>query len=80
MVLDFSVFKQQDGVGDVDEVGVVGGDQGGHALGLHDGSEQAHDLLGGLGVELAGGLVGEQQLGASGQGAGDRDPLLLAAG
>ena len=31
----------------------MGGDQDSHALGLHDGAQQAHDLLGRLGVELA---------------------------
>jgi hypothetical protein len=41
--------------------------------------QQAHDLLGRLRVELAGGLVGQQQLRAAGQRAGDRHPLLLAA-
>ena len=39
-----------------------------------------HDLLGGLGVELPGGLVGEQQLGSARQRPRDRDALLLAAG
>ncbi len=34
----------------------------------------------GLGVELAGGLVGDEQGGVVGEGAGDGDPLLLAAG
>jgi hypothetical protein len=58
----------------------VGGDQGGDALGGDNHAEQAHDLLGGLGVELAGGLVGQQHIGAAGQGAGDRHPLLLTAG
>ncbi len=80
MVLNFAVLEVQDGIGDADEVRVVGGDQGGHALGLHDGVQQAHDLLRGLGVELAGRLVREQQLRAPGQRPGDRDPLLLAAG
>jgi hypothetical protein len=58
----------------------VGGDQGGDAFGFHDGVQQAHDLLGGLRVELTGGLVGQQELRAAGQRPGDRDPLLLAAG
>jgi hypothetical protein len=58
----------------------VGGDQGGDALGLDHGAEQPHDLLAGLGVELAGGLVRQQHLRAAGQRPGDRDPLLLAAG
>jgi hypothetical protein len=58
----------------------VGGDQRGHALGLHQGVQQPHDLLGGLRVQLAGRLVGEQQLRAGRQRPGDRHPLLLAAG
>ena len=36
--------------------------------------------LAGLGIQLAGGLVGEQHLRAARQRPGDRDPLLLAAG
>ena len=32
------------------------------------------------GVEVAGRLVGEQQVGLGDQGPGDRDPLLLTAG
>jgi hypothetical protein len=58
----------------------VGRDERGHALGTDDGAQQPHDLLGGLGVELTGGLVGEQQLGPAGQRPRDRDALLLAAG
>jgi hypothetical protein len=58
----------------------VGGDQGGHALGLDHGTKQPHDLLPGLGVELTGGLVGQQDLRAARQRPGDRDPLLLPAG
>ena len=56
----------------------MGGDQGGDALGLDDGVQQAHDLLGRLGIQLTGGLVGEQHLRAARQRPGDRDPLLLA--
>src|SRR5208283_4462314 len=77
---DLAVFQDDDGVGDIDEVGVVRGDQRGDAFGLHHDPQQPHDLLGGLRVELAGGLVCEQQVRAAGQRAGDRDPLLLAAG
>jgi len=58
----------------------VRGDQDGHALGLDHDAYQAHDLLDGLGVELAGGLagglVGEQHLRAARSRPVDRHPLL----
>ena len=47
---------------------------GGHLL------EQAGDLVGGLAVEVAGGLVGQDELGLGHERAGDRDALLLPAG
>ena len=43
-------------------------------------AEQLDDVLAGLLVQVAGGLVGEDQLGLVGQRPGDRHPLLLAAG
>ena len=67
-------------VGDLEHHRVVGGDHRRHALGPDDGPDQQHDLLPGLGVELAGRLVGQQQPRPVRQRAGDRDPLLLAAG
>ncbi len=51
----------------------------GEALGVEL-AEQVHDLPCRLGVEVAGGLVGPHDLGRPGQGPGDGDPLLLAAG
>ena len=42
--------------------------------------EEPHDLLAGLGVEVAGGLVGQQDRGLHDQGAGDGHALALAAG
>jgi len=60
IALDLAVLEFQDGIGDADEVWVVGGDQRGHALGFHHGVQQPHDLLGRLRVELPGGLVGER--------------------
>jgi len=42
--------------------------------------EQGDDLVAGVLVEVAGGLVGEQHPGLLDQGAGDRGALLLAAG
>ena len=58
----------------------MGGDQRGDALGADDRAEQAHDLLSGFLVELAGGLVGQEQLRPARQRAGNGDALLLAAG
>lgn len=43
-------------------------------------AQQLKDGAGGLRVEGAGGLVGEQHLGVACEGAGDADALLLAAG
>lgn len=43
-------------------------------------AQQLEDGAGGLRVEGAGGLVGEQHLGVAGESAGDADALLLTAG
>ena len=63
------------------EVGVgrrVGHHDDGRAF-LVELAEHAHDLLAVRGVEVAGRLVGQDQLGLADQGAGDGDALLLAA-
>src|SRR6202034_2590047 len=58
---------------------VVGGDhEGGAVLGVEV-QQQVDDLGSGGGVEVSGGLVGQEQAGLHDQGAGDRDALLLAA-
>jgi hypothetical protein len=44
------------------------------------GLKQANDLVSRVLVEVAGRFVGQQDLGLLDQGAGDGDPLLLAAG
>ena len=61
------------------EVQVVGGDQGGEAGRLDQRGEGPEHVVGGLGVEIAGRLVGEQDARAVGDRAGDGDALLLAA-
>ena len=74
-VLDF-----EDEVVRRDEAAVVGDDdEGGVALGLQA-AEDAVDLVAGAGIELAGGLVGEEQDRVLHEGAGDGDSLLFAAG
>src|SRR5215472_3944069 len=69
-----------------DPVGVAGGRR---VVGDHDDrlaelahapAEQVQDLRTGARVEVAGGLVGEDDLRPAGQGPRDRDPLLLPAG
>ena len=69
-----------------DAVGVGGGDRvvGDHddrlAEVVDDVAQQREDLAAGAGVERAGRLVGEHDLGPGDQRAGDGDALLLAAG
>ena len=60
------------------DVGLVGDDDDGLALAVEVG-EEVEDLVAGLGVEVAGGLVGQEERRALDQGAGDRHPLALAA-
>src|SRR4051794_2258614 len=59
------------GVGDEDQRDALTGRQLG---------QEVDDLAGGLAVEVAGGLVGQQHAGCVGHGPGDGDPLLLAPG
>ena len=57
----------------------MGDDDDGAAFGV-DGLEEIGDFFLGLGIELAGGFVGEDDVGGVDQGAGDGDALFLAAG
>ncbi len=63
-----------------DESLIVGGDQRGHSPRGDDVPQQSHDGRPGVGIQLAGRLVGDQQLGVVRQRTGDRDALLLAPG
>src|SRR6478752_2811444 len=63
----------------VDDVVVMRRHQHGRA-GAVDAFEQAHDALAGVGVEVAGRLVGQQHQRPVDERAGNRDPLLLTAG
>ena len=60
-------------------VAVVCNDDECRALGLVEIGQERHDLVAGLGVEAAGGLVGEDQRGLVGQRTRDGDPLALPA-
>ena len=58
----------------------MGDDNHGDAQALVDVLDQAEDGAGGSGVQGGGRLVAQQDLGVAGQGTGDGDALLLAAG
>ncbi len=58
----------------------MGGDQRRQPRGPHQPGEAVEDEIRRGRVEVAGRLVGEQQARRVGDGAGDRHPLLLAAG
>jgi len=75
-----SVLEPEHIVGQVYQRRVMRGDQRGEALGMNNRPEEPHDLPAGLRVQLAGRLIGDQQLGAASKRPGDRDPLLLTAG
>ena len=77
---DEALVEEDDAVGDVArEAHLVGGDEHRHALGGQLADDVEH-LADELGVERAGDLVEQEQGGIHGQGADDRDALLLAAG
>src|SRR5882757_10544218 len=59
---------------------LVGDHDDGHAEGVLDFAQEEKDLLAGGGVEIAGGLVGEEDGGLIYERAGEGAALLLAAG
>ena len=59
---------------------VLVGDNHHRDVDLVDGLKQLHDVHGHLGVDVAGGLIGNDELGAVGQGAGYCHTLLFTAG
>ena len=67
-------------VGDAGDLAVVGDDEDRGVLAVGLLVQQVEDLHAGAEVELAGRLVGQQDRVAGRQRAGDRHPLLLAAG
>jgi hypothetical protein len=58
----------------------MGRDQGGKPGRPDDRVERRENMASGFRIEIAGRLAGEQNAGAIGDRAGNRDPLLLAAG
>ena len=77
---DATVADVDEPVGDRGRRGVVADDDRGRPGAADELAEQPVDDAGVLGVELARGLVGEQQARPVCDSGADRDPLLLAAG
>jgi hypothetical protein len=65
--------------GSAGDCGVVRHQQHGFPL-LHQSVEKIQHLLGRGGIQVAGRLVGQDQVGAQGQGTGDGNSLLFTAG
>ena len=61
------------------DVGLVGDEDDGVAAGVEI-VEEGHDLVAGFGIEISGGLVGEDDGGLVDEGAGDGDALTLTTG
>src|SRR5690349_1549536 len=80
VVGDLTVDEEDDPVRVRGRHRVVGHHDDGLAEVVHRLAHELQDLGPGVGVEVAGGLVGEGQLRLADQGPGDGNPLLLAAG
>ena len=73
-------LQEADGVADLaDHAHLVGDDDDGDAQAVAHVADEIEDGAGGVRVQCAGGLVAQEDGGLVGQGAGDADPLLLAA-
>ena len=80
VLLDFAVVDEDDAVGDLArKAHLMGDDQHGDA-GVGQLLHQFQDLADHFGVQRGGGLIEEDDVRVHGQGAGNGDALLLAAG
>ena len=77
VVLHAAVLERDDPIAAGGDVGLVGDDEHRAAMLAVEVHQQLQDLLGRTTVEVAGGLVGEDQLGLVHEGPGDGDPLAL---
>ena len=77
---ELAVFHLVDPVAGFGHLGVVGDEEEGFALAVDEVGEEAEDAVGVGGVEVAGRFVGQEDAGVVGQGAGNGDALLFAAG
>ncbi len=79
VAVDAAVDEMHHAPGVGRHVGLVRDHQHGDAVVHVQAPQQLHDLAAALGVEVAGGLVGQQHRRLGDDGAGDRHALLLAA-
>ena len=77
--MDKSVADADDAVGMGGDRRVVRDQDDRQAILAVEVAEEVEDLLAGLGVEVAGGFIGDQERAPVDQRPGDRDPLLLPA-
>src|SRR5713226_4835317 len=73
-----AIERHRPSSGAPNELALVGGDNDGGAAGV-DLAEQIHDLERQIGIEVAGRLIGEDEVRIVDERAGNRDALLLAA-
>ena len=78
LVDDPAVPEEHHPVGPGGQLGIVGDDHRGHTA-TAGGEQESHHRLAVDRIEGARGLVGQQQTPVAYDGAGDRDPLALAA-
>ena len=76
----FSVYHLDDLIHIFTHAQVVGDHDPGLVLFVDQIGEDLDDLVGPFGVQAGGGFIGQDHAGVVDQGAGDGDPLLLAAG
>jgi len=77
---DLAVGEADDAIGVFEESLIVGGEDEGEAEAAVEIVHKVNQLSGIAGVQVGGGLVGEDEGGAMDDGAGDGDTLALAAG
>ncbi len=75
-----AILEPDQALGVRGDIVLVGHQHDGHALLFVELGEQLHDLRAGLGIQIAGRLIGQDQWWMIDQGAADGHPLLLSAG
>ena len=80
MAADHAVFDIKGAVEDIESAVIMGDDDDPRVVFVGDAGEEFHDLPTPFAVERGSRLVGKDQAGFVGKGAGDGDTLLFSAG